>query len=551
MAGEDEVRVAKNSFINGAFIIGWNEEFALSRKTVLSLALSLLLMSTFSIPFETQSVAHAGPWMPLSTHVGALIPVPFSYQEQDYYCGPAALQMVFSYYGENISQSEIACVARSIGDPLYVTYTDELRRAGQFSNVSTSMGDELPSNITGYTLRQLGYAAFDAHGMDLTTLRSFLDQGKPLILLMWYSSHHVSTHFRVAVGYNSTHVFLHDPWNKPLWGGMYGGPDIAFNNSEFLDLWSYYGYWALYVTPWAVSISAPSYVEPGTPFQIVSAIVYPQPLPNSMSTFPASSCNASIALYGNLSLVQGEIQKKTVGTGLLQAGNSSVVSWALVAGSYGNATVNVTVEGTISGSVGTQPPPSNYTAYSYTDRIGATVNFTVTVTSKPRDVAVSAVMLSKTVIGQGYPGETSVTVINRGQYAETFNVTAYANATVIGTQQVDNLNSTGEATLVFTWNTTGLPYGNYTLNGYAWPLPNEADTSNNNLTAGTVQVTIPGDVNGDFRVNLIDLVILANAYGSTPSDIRWNPNADIDGNAAVGNSDLVILATHYGEPHPP
>jgi len=139
------------------------------------------------------------------------LPVPFFYQEKDYYCGPAALEMVFDYYGENISQSEIACVARSIGDPLYVTYTDELRRAGHFSNISTSMGDELPSNTTGYSLRQLGYAAYESQEVSLTILRNLLYQGKPVILLMWYSSHHVSTHYRVATGYNETHIFLHDP----------------------------------------------------------------------------------------------------------------------------------------------------------------------------------------------------------------------------------------------------------------------------------------------------------------------------------------------------
>jgi len=143
--------------------------------------------------------------------------VPFYYQEKDYYCGPATLEMIFDYYGENVSQSEIACVARSIGNPLYVTYTDELRRAGHFSNISLSMGAELPNNITGYSLRPLGYASSEAQGMNLTLLRSFLDQGKPLILLMWYSHYHVSTHYRVATGYNETHVFLHDPWNKPLW----------------------------------------------------------------------------------------------------------------------------------------------------------------------------------------------------------------------------------------------------------------------------------------------------------------------------------------------
>jgi endoglucanase len=67
---------------------------------------------------------------------------------------------------------------------------------------------------------------------------------------------------------------------------------------------------------------------------------------------------------------------------------------------------------------------------------------------------------------------------------------------------------------------------------------------------GTVKVTIPGDINGDFKVDLKDLVILANAYGSTPGAPNWNPNADINGNGQVGLSDLVILAQHYGQHYP-
>jgi predicted secreted protein len=56
-----------------------------------------------------------------------------------------------------------------------------------------------------------------------------------------------------------------------------------------------------------------------------------------------------------------------------------------------------------------------------------------------------------------------------------------------------------------------------------------------------------GDLNGDSKVNLQDLVILANAYGSRPGDAIWKINADIDGNGEVGLPDLVMLALHYGQ----
>ncbi|MEM3703964.1 MAG: C39 family peptidase, partial [Candidatus Bathyarchaeia archaeon] len=139
------------------------------------------------------------------------IDVPFYYQVKTYYCGPAALQMVFDYFGENVSQFEIADVARTIP---YVTYTDELRRAAHFSDMSTSMGSEMPENITGYSARKLGYAAFEMFSMTLDDLKALIDRDFPVILLMRWIPGEPYGHYRVAVGYNATHVFLHDPWNN-------------------------------------------------------------------------------------------------------------------------------------------------------------------------------------------------------------------------------------------------------------------------------------------------------------------------------------------------
>jgi hypothetical protein len=61
---------------------------------------------------------------------------------------------------------------------------------------------------------------------------------------------------------------------------------------------------------------------------------------------------------------------------------------------------------------------------------------------------------------------------------------------------------------------------------------------------------IPGDLNHDGKVSLQDLVILAKAYESKPTDPNWNPDVDIDGNNIVNQSDLAILAIHYGQQNP-
>ena len=65
-----------------------------------------------------------------------------------------------------------------------------------------------------------------------------------------------------------------------------------------------------------------------------------------------------------------------------------------------------------------------------------------------------------------------------------------------------------------------------------------------------VSARLPGDINGDGKVNLTDLVIFAKAYGSKPGDPNWNPAADILGHGEVDLADLVLLAEHYGQHYP-
>ncbi len=145
----------------------------------------------------------------------AYFSVPFHYQNDIYYCGPAALEMVFDYYGEDIPQTEIADAARTHPN---VTYIDELRRAAHFSNLSTSLGDEMPGNVTGYSARKIGYAAFEQGGLTLDDLKTLISKGQPLIVLMWWTPSKVYGHYRVAIGYNETHIITHDPWNKDALG---------------------------------------------------------------------------------------------------------------------------------------------------------------------------------------------------------------------------------------------------------------------------------------------------------------------------------------------
>jgi len=144
----------------------------------------------------------------------------------------------------------------------------------------------------------------------------------------------------------------------------------------------------------------------------------------------------------------------------------------------------------------TSTSTGSYTVYvKITDSIGiqTTSNIADVTVRSTHDVAVTNVTSSKTVVGQGFSTSINVTVADEGSYNETFNVTAYVNATSIASQSV-TLSSGTSTTITFNWNTTGFAKGNYTISAYASPVPDENYTADNNCTGDSVLITKVGDL---------------------------------------------------------
>lgn len=169
--------------------------------------------------------------------------------------------------------------------------------------------------------------------------------------------------------------------------------------------------------------------------------------------------------------------------------------------------------------------------------------------SASRDVAVTDVKPWKTIVGQGFACKINVTIANQGGFTETFNVTIYTNTTSIATQTIA-LTSGNYATVTFTWNTTGVAKGNYAISAYAWPILGETDTTDNTCMAGVVTVTIPGDVDGDFDVDIYDVVKITSVYWSKVGEPEYRPNSDINGDGIIDIYDVVRCTSHYGETDP-
>ena len=312
---------------------------------------SFILISSLLVIMPTSKLISYGETLydfGEASNSAAYISVPFHYQIKNYYCGPAALEMVFDYYGEDIPQTEIADVARTTSSG---TYADELRRAAHFSNLSTSLGSEMPGSITGYSARKFGYASFEQGGLTIDYLKFLINKGEPLIVLMWMTISHGSGHYRVVIGYNETSemIIAHDPWygaNKP------------YSYKTFLDLWQYSGNWGLLVHPWNIELDMPSKVGKGDNFEVTANITYLCSTLFSATDYPASSCNATVKLQEDLELASGETMQHSLGN--IFAGDSVQTFWSIHANEYGAYNISVTATGIIEGSY----------PYSYVDAIG-------------------------------------------------------------------------------------------------------------------------------------------------------------------------------------
>jgi len=112
------------------------------------------------------------------------------------------------------------------------------------------------------------------------------------------------------------------------------------------------------------------------------------------------------------------------------------------------------------------------------------------------DVAVVSVTPNATSVEAGELVNITVVVGNQGTVPETFDVKVYydfiwAN-TYIGTKTVQNLENGTSTSLLFTWNTTDVRKGNYTVIASASEVPGEDNTEDNIGRSTTkVRVTLP------------------------------------------------------------
>jgi len=132
-----------------------------------------------------------------------------------------------------------------------------------------------------------------------------------------------------------------------------------------------------------------------------------------------------------------------------------------------------------------------------------------------------------------------------------FTTNATSIATSIGAQVVNpSLPPAESRTLSFTWNSIGMPKGNYTLRAVADTVAGETSVADNTFIGGFIVVSMPGDVTPDGTIDIFDVVPIALAFGATSTSPNWNFNADINNDGIVDIFDIVVVALHFGQVDP-
>jgi hypothetical protein len=264
--------------------------------------------------------------------------IPYHYQITDWYCCLASLQMIFSYYGEEIGQDDLGDVANDV--PGVGCYHDGIFRAGLFSGMSTAIQN--PS-LEGYVERQLGYASSDywfgymgSDALRLELLKTLIYEHCPILVSTWYSGPGSGGHCRVVKGYddNLGVIVIHDPW----YSGVLSGPNMLIDQATFVYWWVDWSYGeSFFFSPWILTPELPSTVAGGDTFTVSLTVKYPGPPPYN-GNYPAYTCSAGISLPSGLSLAGSS---SPVGFADLYTDDSTVVSWDVVAdgppGEYGIA----------------------------------------------------------------------------------------------------------------------------------------------------------------------------------------------------------------------
>lgn len=170
-------------------------------------------------------------------------------------------------------------------------------------------------------------------------------------------------------------------------------------------------------------------------------------------------------------------------------------------------------------------------------------------------------MLTRSAQAAGTPPETTLTIGEPKHVNERTTVIPSTTFTLDASDPDGDLNSTlyrinstaesyesGWLTceVPFTFDLSLLTNGNYTLQYYS------NDTAGNEEPIHTVELTLirasdcKGDLSGDGKCNILDIVKITTIYRSHVGNENWNPTFDITKDEILDILDIVSIIIYYG-----
>jgi hypothetical protein len=235
--------------------------------------------------------------------------------------------------------------------------------------------------------------------------------------------------------------------------------------------------------------------------------------------------------------------------GWILVGASRIGNWTGVSGSGTLATITFKAKAagitplhlTDTSLKDSTPPPRHPISHTAIDG-------TVTaVLEEFHDVAITDVKPWHSVEARGFKAKINVTVVNEGNFDETFNVTVYADLALpigdevtIGEQKVTNLVAGETRVLLYIWDTTGATQGNYTISAVADAVSDETDLTDNTFIDNEIMISKLGDLNTDGIVNYKDASLFRQAYVGT-----YNYLADFNQDSVINYKDASLFRSYY------
>lgn len=153
-----------------------------------------------------------------------------------------------------------------------------------------------------------------------------------------------------------------------------------------------------------------------------------------------------------------------------------------------------------------------------------------------------------------YPGQNftvDVTVQNKGDAAENVTIVAYFNTSsneILGEEELENLLPGENRTITLTIDTKNVTAGHhYVLTAVAIIEEMDYNPSDNRLAGPTITVRFLGDINGDGKVDMKDIGILARLFGIKAGDTNWNSDCDLNSDGKINLKDVALAAKNFGK----